>query len=362
MSNSGFNLPGGLKVGPLTIDATTGAISTSGNVRVTGAGKFVGTNAPGQAVASATGLLFTWGKNSDSGSGPTGQIGDSTAVNKSSPVQIGTNSWSVISTGSASNAFHTLAIRADKTLWSWGQNASGQLGHGAYTARSSPVQVGTSSWLAVSAGADHSLAIRADNTLWGWGVNTGGTYFGATPLVNRSSPVQIGTDSWLAVATGSGHMLAIRADNTLWSWGINNQGQLGNGTTTTQVTPLQVGTSSWSAVSAGTLHSLAIRADNTLWSMGYNNSGNLGIGTAGGATSRSSPVQVGTSSWLAVDAGSDHSLAIRADNTLWGWGAGNFGQLNNGTIVSKSSPVQIGTGSWAAVAAGRDFSAALKKV
>ena len=312
MSNSGFNLPGGLKVGPLTIDATTGAISTSGNVRVTGAGKFVGTNAPGQAVASATGLLFTWGKNSDSGSGPTGQIGDSTAVNKSSPVQIGTNSWSVISTGSASNAFHTLAIRADKTLWSWGQNASGQLGHGAYTARSSPVQVGTSSWLAVSAGADHSLAIRADNTLW--------------------------------------------------SWGINNQGQLGNGTTTTQVTPLQVGTSSWSAVSAGTLHSLAIRADNTLWSMGYNNSGNLGIGTAGGATSRSSPVQVGTSSWLAVDAGSDHSLAIRADNTLWGWGAGNFGQLNNGTIVSKSSPVQIGTGSWAAVAAGRDFSAALKKV
>ena len=49
MSNSGFNLPTGLKAGPLTIDAATGAITTSGNVRVTGGGTFVGTNAPGSA-------------------------------------------------------------------------------------------------------------------------------------------------------------------------------------------------------------------------------------------------------------------------------------------------------------------------
>ena len=53
MPNKGFTLPTGLKAGPLTIDATTGAISTSGNVRVTGAGQFVGTNAPGGAPSPA---------------------------------------------------------------------------------------------------------------------------------------------------------------------------------------------------------------------------------------------------------------------------------------------------------------------
>lgn len=47
MSNSSFNLPDGLKVGPVTIDADTGAITTSGNVVVSGGGTFVGTNAPG---------------------------------------------------------------------------------------------------------------------------------------------------------------------------------------------------------------------------------------------------------------------------------------------------------------------------
>ena len=50
MANSGFNLPGGLKAGPVTIDATTGAITTSGNITARG---WSGTNAPGGAPAPA---------------------------------------------------------------------------------------------------------------------------------------------------------------------------------------------------------------------------------------------------------------------------------------------------------------------
>jgi len=45
MANSNFVVHNGLTVGPLTIDAATGAISTSGNISVTGNGTFAGIDA-----------------------------------------------------------------------------------------------------------------------------------------------------------------------------------------------------------------------------------------------------------------------------------------------------------------------------
>jgi len=49
------------------------------------------------------------------------------------------NDWAVVS---ADNV-HSLALKADGSLWAWGSNAAGQLGDGTKTRRSSPVLVGT---------------------------------------------------------------------------------------------------------------------------------------------------------------------------------------------------------------------------
>jgi len=38
-------------------------------------------------------------------------------------------------------ANHTIAIKADGTLWAWGNNGSSQLGDGTETNRSSPVKI-----------------------------------------------------------------------------------------------------------------------------------------------------------------------------------------------------------------------------
>jgi alpha-tubulin suppressor-like RCC1 family protein len=115
------------------------------------------------AALDRNGILFTWGANF------TGQLGDGTATSRSSPVQIGANSWTSVSAG----ANHTLAISSDGKLFAWGENNTGQLGDGtASTPRSSPVQIGTSSWIAVSAGANFSLAIRNDGGLFTWGSGT----------------------------------------------------------------------------------------------------------------------------------------------------------------------------------------------
>ena len=80
----------------------------------------------------------------------------------------------------ATEATHLLAQRPDGTLWGWGYNFYGQLGDGTTTNRVLPVLIpvpvgvaaGTT-WGAVATGF-FTLALRSDGTLWSWGDNQSG--------------------------------------------------------------------------------------------------------------------------------------------------------------------------------------------
>src|SRR3989344_5903658 len=137
----------------------------------------------------------------------------------------------------------------------------------------------------------------------------------------------------------------------LWAWGRNNYGNLGLGDTNARSSPVQVGQSGelWSVVVASANHSLAIKTDGTLSGWGQNSYGQLGLGHI---THKSSPVQVGTlATWGTVSIG-NHSLAIKTDGTLWTWGNASYGQLGSGATALRSSPVQVGTlAVWSKVAA-----------
>jgi alpha-tubulin suppressor-like RCC1 family protein len=290
--------------------------------------------------------LYAWGDNVG------GKLGDGTTVNKSSPVFIASNSYTQISAG-LSNSY---AIRSDGSLWAWGDNTSGQLGDptiATTTARSSPVQLGSDSWSLVSASQtlNYVLATRSDNTLYGWGLNTS-YQLGNSTTITRSSPVQVsGGGSWTAVSVGGGHALAVKTDYKLYAWGLNNIGQTANNGTSI----------SWSKITAtkqSTLQGVfGIRNDGSLWVWGSNQSGQLGLGDT---VTRSSPVQLGTSSWVSVVAGSQNqTFAIRNDGALFAWGLNNAGQLGDVSTVSRSSPVQIGTSSWTTISAGFSHGAAI---
>ena len=287
--------------------------------------------------ANAQPFLNAWGVNNS------GQLGDGTTTTRSSPVQIGTSSWAAVSTGGGSSGFFSAAIRSDGALFTWGLNAIGQLGDGTTVSKSSPVQIGTSSWTAVSTGFSHAAAIRSDGALFTWGLNGAGQLGDGTRL-DKSSPVQVGSSSWTAVAAGRSHTAAIRSDGGLFTWGINNNnnaGQLGDGTRTARSSPVQIGSSSWTAVAAGGSHTVAIRSDGALFTWGFNSNGQLGDGTT---TARSSPVQIGTSSWTAVAAGTSHTLGI-SGNLLYTWGLNFSGQLGQGTsgFTQRSSPSLVGS-------------------
>jgi hypothetical protein len=87
---------------------------------------------------------------------------------------------------------HTAARRSDGTIWSWGGNAAGQLGIGTNSINSVvPAKVGVdTNWADVSAGSLHTVALKTDLTVWSWGDNTFGQ-LGDGTNGPKSSPVLI---------------------------------------------------------------------------------------------------------------------------------------------------------------------------
>jgi len=279
--------------------------------------------------------LWTWGGNGN------GILGSNSTVNRSSPVQVGTDTnWNNISSPSASS--QVLATKYDGTLWAWGKNDLGQLGTNDRVYRSSPVQVGTNTtWSLVAAGIVRSAAIKYDGTLWSWGENANGE-LGLNDRVDRSSPVQLGSETgWSKIENGLTTFIAVKTDGTLWAWGTNDNGQLGKNDIVYRSSPVQVGSdTNWSSVTLGFYNVLATKTDGTMWAWGKNDVGQLGLNSR---SSFSSPTQIGAlTTWSSAKTGLNHAVAIKTDGTLWTWGNNTNGALGSISTINRSSPVQIG--------------------
>ncbi|WP_275423165.1 S8 family serine peptidase [Geomonas oryzisoli] len=281
------------------------------------------------SVAQIGGKILAWGDDAY------GQLGDGGTAAQSVPVlAFEPAEYTSIAAGIESDS--VIALKSDGTVWGWGRNDSGQLGDGTYVNRSTPVQTRLLSGVtAIAAGGTHSYAIKGDGTLWGWG--GGGVGDGTQYL--RNSPVQLPSISGAAaVAAGAFHGLAVDSQGAVWTWGYNWYGQLGDGTTTDKMAPIRLsGISGVKAVSAGFYHTLALKPDGTVWAWGYNSYGELGDGTS---TNRFTPVQVdGLADVVAISAGTFHSAALTADGSVYVWGDIYGWQLGGGTPVRQPTKV-----------------------
>jgi len=187
------------------------------------------------------GTLWTWGQNFY------GSLGTGTSTqNRSSPVQVGAlGNWVQVTTGGSS----CFAIKTDGTLWAWGRGSNGCLGTGGSVNRSSPVQVGAlTDWAFVDAGRPasntycHAVAIKTDKTLWTWGKGSNGQ-LGLGTAADQTSPVQVGSNAdWVFAFGGSECTFMVNEAGELWATGSNGDGELGLGNTTNYSSPVQVGT------------------------------------------------------------------------------------------------------------------------
>lgn len=281
--------------------------------------------------------IWAWGSNTDL------QLGSPTTASCSGypcttqPLQIrGFDGITQIVAGS----LHSAALRDDGTVWTWGDNAQGQLGVGSGPDTLAPVQVPLSGVTAIAAGGYHTLALRSDGTVWAWGHQAGGLGDGTTTSP-RTTPVQVsGLTNVVGIAAGRAHSLAVRGDGTVWAWGTNSNGQLGDNSTKNRASPVQVQiVSNITAVAAGGYFSLALKADGTVWAWGANSSGQLGIGST--QDKRRAVQTSGAASVAVLAAGESHSLAVREDGSLLAWGANSAGQVGNGSTVNALSPVAV---------------------
>jgi alpha-tubulin suppressor-like RCC1 family protein len=293
----------------------------------------------------ADGTLNAWGLNDQNELG-LGVLTSNSCTCELSPVQVG--GISQVKSVSAGGS-HSLILLADSTIKAFGRNFDGELGDGiptttgCYCSLNTATVVGLDSIIGVSAGYIHSLALKADGTVWGWGSNSFGQlglgYTSLTGCYCELAPLQVtGLSNIVAITSGNFHSLALAADSTVWAWGNNMYGQIGNGATSSNGldTPVQLSLTGIVAIAAGQNHSYALKSDGTVWVWGWNYFGQLGNGTT---IDNPNPQLVsGIDSVISISNGFNHTICLKSDSTVWSWGGNYSGQLGNGNTVNAYTP------------------------
>ena len=279
-----------------------------------------------------------WGENNN------GQLGDGTTADTTTPVAvIGLDSGAVaVSVG----AGHPCALTDAGGVKCWGANWTGQLGDETENNSSTPVDVRGLGFgvTAVSVGAIHTYALTTSGGLKCWGSN-GRRKFMDSNILTSLTPVNVtGLDNDIAaVSTGVLHTCALTISGGVKCWGENSSGQLGYGTSKPLKGPMTAARLSTgvAAVSVGYFHTCALTTSGGVKCWGNNDGGQLGDGTT---IHRSTPVDViGLTSGVAsISIGSFHSCALTNMGRIKCWGSNHRGQLGNRTRShDNSTPVDV---------------------
>lgn len=309
-------------------------------VAVSGLGSGVVAVSAGGAHTCArliTNALKCWGRNSD------GQLGNGTVNTNANSFPLDVSGMTTNTAAVSIGENHTCALTTGGGVKCWGDNSSGQLGDNSTTDRSSPVDVYnlSSGTTGIDSGRLHTCAL-VNGGVKCWGNNAYGQLGNGT-LVNEKIPVDVSglTSGAAAVDAGWGHTCARTTSQGLLCWGYNNSGTLGDGTTTSQSVPLQVPSleTGVTEVSAGTYHTCAIQSE-LLKCWGDNPDGQLGDGTV---TNQTMPRDViGLNSGVgSLSAGGFHTCALLSAGGLKCWGDNFYGQLGDGTTVHHSIPDDV---------------------
>lgn len=262
--------------------------------------------------------------------------------------------------------WHTLALAADGTVWGWGLANFGQLDGNTSPANggtgsdqyATPIKVpGIGSMVAVSGGSRHSLALANDGTVWAWGGNAAGQV--GVPIIHQvdhskspppiepyaahiAGPLRVpGLSGIVAVAAGIEYSLALGSDGAVWVWGADYSTSLVKTDDNRHIPVREPGLSDVIAISASGFMPLALKSDGTVWAWGR-----YAANATNGNSSYAQQVSgVDNANMVAIAGGyvPDQgylNVALKADGTVWTWGAA-AGSLGNGETVGRDTPGMV---------------------
>jgi alpha-tubulin suppressor-like RCC1 family protein len=301
------------------------------------------------------GTVWAWGKND------LGQTGDGGTINHHTPTQVlvgvGTPLVDITAIATDEGSNHTLALKSDGTVWTWGNNSSGQLGAGSTgTASAYAVQVihptDPTGFLTdivdIAAAKATSAAVKSDGTVWAWGESYAGQLgTGSLGQPDTNQPVQVKdvTTNFLtnvvSIAGGDQHFVTIKDDGSVWTWGMNDN----SGVKVHDPDPARPHWNGWFLAYESTDYPATGWDYNNVTDVeaGFyltvliNEENGQGKAHAMGRSVPASNFEYGLMAMEALTdpvsklaAGREHVLALRDDGTIWGGGYNCDGQLGTG--------------------------------
>lgn len=299
---------------------------------------------------SSSGNVYCWGGNSS------GQLGNGSSNGQAPMLVSGIGSSGAV-TAISSGASHSCALSSSGTVFCWGSNAYGQLGDTTVLQRNTPVAVvgvGGSGYLSdivnITAGSNQTCAVSSAGRAFCWGYNSDGNLGNGSTSSPQLTPTQVtGAALHFSNVSPGSASCAVSSSGFVWCWGPNSAGQLGVGVTSSpQPVPSQVhgvgGTGFLSGISGaagGAYHVCAVSSSGNVYCWGSYANGQVGIGLLSGSTSVPVPVTLLTEPATAITAGPFHTCAMASSGNAYCWGLNDHGQIGDGTNNTRTTPTRV---------------------
>ena len=268
---------------------------------------------------------------------------------------------------------HSLLLKTDGSIWTFGDNQYGQCGLGTSSSTVlTPSRLlmqysAPATGYGIAAGANHSAfllnndaTVPQKNRIVSCGYNNYGQVGNAMYSPNAiaatvTTPVAISDGSMIYRKSlhvgGNANMSAyVDTDGTVYAWGNNGNGQLGDGTSTNRSVSSPIAFFNFNngarivALAAGDSHTLALDTAGQVHAFGYNYYGQLGNNST---TDSQVPINVSSFGSLsgktivALAAGYSHTLALDTAGQVHAFGYNVYGQLGNNSTTDSQVPIYV---------------------
>ncbi|KAH9084855.1 hypothetical protein Ae201684P_002092 [Aphanomyces euteiches] len=237
------------------------------------------------------------------------------------------------------------------SVYTFGQNAYGELGHGDTIPRAVPTLVSFcegKNVMDVACGNENTIVLCENGQVFVCGYNDSGQCgMGTTQRVHAFKLITGLVDKQvvkLSAGNGCEHVAAVTDLGELYTFGYNARGQLGHGSTAACAFPTRVlGFSQKSVVKVACsyFHSLVVTDENEMYGFGRNDFGQLGVSDG---FDKHEPFRIPFFSGkrvLAMACGQYHSIVSLASGGLYSFGKNDHGQLGIDAPGVKMTPVRV---------------------